>query len=166
MTWKLQEANSSPEQELKSQPGIQEPPHPHRYWGGDVGGHQPAGARPNPHPSAHPPSQPASQLRPPLCLPPAPGVCVCLAQRRSPPPLTRSLCFFFCFLSSLFSSLFFTSPAPGRPRFSTRWMRQRRKHDGHRRRFFLLQFLQVRGLRAAVRVPRRAHRPHRGQPHR
>ncbi|KAI4817619.1 hypothetical protein KUCAC02_011002 [Chaenocephalus aceratus] len=45
-------------------------------------------------------------------------------------------------------------------------MHQRRKYDGHRRRFFLLQFLQVRRLRSPVRVSRRAHRPHRGQSHR
>uniref|UniRef100_A0AAQ5WYL6 C2H2-type domain-containing protein n=1 Tax=Amphiprion ocellaris TaxID=80972 RepID=A0AAQ5WYL6_AMPOC len=39
-------------------------------------------------------------------------------------------------------------------------------HDRHRRCFLLLQRLQVRRLRAPLRLAVRAHRAHRGQPHR
>lgn len=90
------------------------------------------------------------QLFPPLLLPLLPA---CLPGSPSLPPLPPSppCCCYCCYLLPLFISPPYQCGSD---------------HERNRRRLFLLQRLQIRGLRAALRLPGRAHRAHRGQPHR
>lgn len=114
---------------------------------------------PSIHPHPHVPPPTSCVRRCPVCL-----HRICPAAQPSAAPLS------FCqpgpeaSAPASFGSpprLPWTLPYP-----NTRCMHRRWNHDGHRCGFFFLQLLQVRGLRAPVRVSRRAHRPHRGQSHR